>query len=373
MSVTSALILPLFVLLNLSCASSPHAAKREIALSNSFGPPTSDTLFSSYETLNIKLSAPFTTLFQAKLLGKEKFKELPVKGTLIIDDLTLRVQIVLKGNSTAIMCPFPKMELMILDDAYGNTIFSESKTFDLNTHCADKDSRLDEAFKASYYNHREALAYRILDILDIPTFRARPVIIQYLDENKAALKYSQKYQAFLLEDTSSFLKRIDAREIKGFNDGGKESAIRKNPKKAAQYLFTDLSEAPQIDREDAARIALFNEMIGNYDWFIKADSKHMRSKEDLRNLWNVKIVETSNGRWIPFPFDFGLAAVVTGISQPNPYMRVFSSVDLKSQEKLKKQFHEKRIEILQLSLSLDKVGQRYYEETLNKFFEVNKP
>ena len=355
-------------LVSLSCASNKYEQKRDIALSEPFAQAKAGTLFSNYDPLSIKISAPLTRLFKSKLLGPGKLKDFSVKGTLSYANIKLPIRINLKGHSTAIMCPFPKLEITIIKNYYEQTLFSEAKTVDLNTHCDEKNSNLDVAFRSSFFNHREALAYRILDILDVPTFRTRPVLVQYLNEDLLNSDYSNPYQAFFIEDMDALVKRIEAREIKGFRDINKENVIKKNPYKEDTYVFTDLSNAPRVDTEDAARIALFNEMIGNYDWFIKINPEHMRSQFDERNLWNVKIAELKNGKWVLFPYDFSLASVVTGIRNPTGYEKVFLSVNTSSQEKIKNQFLEKKQEIIKLLDSLDPMGKEYYENAIRRFF-----
>ncbi len=344
---------------------------RHIAVSDPFNKPAPGTLFSSYDEMNISISAPFTTLFKDKKLVRQKFKESAQLGIMIIGTDRYPIRIQMKGYSSASMCPFPKIEITILDGRHKNTIFSEARTFDLNTHCADKDHQIDSAFKASFYNHREALIYRVLDILEIPTFKSRPAMVHYTDEDTKII--SGPFQAFFLEDTSSFKKRLDAREIKGVNDPEKNLKVKENPGREADYIFTNVQDSKKIDPEDAAQIALFNEMIGNYDWFIKADPDHMRSAKDLRNLWNTKIIEMQNGSWVIFPQDFSLADVVTGIRKPTHYERVFNLVSATSQKKIKNKFLEKKDEIMQLAESLDPDGKKYFIDALTEFFsELDK-
>lgn len=334
---------------------------RQLALSEPFVKPSEGTLFSSYDEMDISISLPLTTLFESRKLGRSRFKEFAQLGTMTVGKEKYPIRAQVKGFSSAVMCPFPKIEITILEGRHLSTIFSEAKTFDLNTHCSNKNYELDRAFKSSYFNHREALLYRILDILNVPTFKARPTYVKYYDED--TMVTSGPFQAFFLEDMSSFKKRLEAREIKGFNDPEKVQSS-----KAEDYEFTNVQDSKKLDSEDAARIALFNEMVGNYDWFIKADSQHMRSEKDFRNLWNTKIVELKNGKWIIFPQDFSLAETVTGIRKPTYYKRIFDLVSLKSQNKIKRNFLDKKEEILQLSETLDPDGKRYFINALTNFF-----
>lgn len=348
------------------CVQTPLKVERGVATSEPFAKPKVGSLFSSYEPLKIHISAPLTTLFKAKTLGRSQFKKMQVRGTLTYNEVKLPIKIKLKGYSTAVMCPFPKMEITILEKS---SLFLEEKTFDLNTHCDEKDSGLDSAFRASYFNHREALIYRILDVLEIPSYRARPALVHYKDEDpESHIKEQNTYQAFFLEDMSALKKRLDAREIKGSDDPEKEEILAKDQNDPPGFLFTNIQDAQLIDPEDAARIALFQEMIGNYDWFIKADRDHLRSAKDLRNLWNTKILELPDSRWVLFPQDFSLAALVTGIEKPTHFERVFYSVSLSQQMKIKEGFLKKEFEILQLGNSLDPDGKQYFYGKIRKFF-----
>ena len=358
------LALPLLVL---ACATS--SPRRNIAVSEPFELPNSEGVFASYEPLRAELSAPFSSLFKFRKVGHENLKDHPVQGTLKVNGRSYPVKLVMKGFSTALMCPFPKLEISVLDHEKHDRFFKEAKSFDLNTHCAPAEEKMDDAFKASFFNHREQILYRVLDILNMPAFRTRPAFFRYYDEDESKEKQDEHYnQAFLVEDTSAFTKRLDAEEVKGSNDPYKKSIVDRNPGKAKIFKFGDLQNSKMLDPEDAARIALFQEMIGNYDWFIKVNPKHMRSEKDPRNLWNIKIVELKNGKWVMFPQDFSLATAVTGKVNPTLYEKVFQSVSIQSQNKIKTLFLEKKSEILSLRELLDPQGKQYFDLSINKFF-----
>jgi hypothetical protein len=331
--------------------------------------PSQGGLFSSYEPISAKLSAPLTKLFSFRQVGHSNFKDHPVNGTLTIGEKTYPVKLTLKGYSSAIMCPFPKIEFKIMGHDKHDPLFEEARSFDLNTHCASPEQNTDSAFRASFYNHREAVLYRILDILQIPTYRARPAYFRYRDEDQEGSDYGATFEAFFLEDAGAFMERLNAQEIRGIADPDKDDILKRHPEKENEFQFKSINESPEVDSEDAARIALFQYMIGNYDWFIKVDADDMRSAQDFRNLWNTKIVAFPDGKWVMFPQDFNLSTAITGVKKPTNYEKVFQNVSQKSQEKIKKMFLDKKSEILSMKKYLDTQGRIYFDQSVGQFFK----
>ncbi|MNK01245.1 hypothetical protein D3C87_190400 [compost metagenome] len=366
-------ILAVLSSLILSCST----LQRKPATSQPFPAPMAGSLFASYEPLNFELDAPLADLFAQK--GKDHFtaKAATVSGVLSYTDeqnkkVRFPVEVKMKGFSSIQMCSFPKIELKIKSNDRRGTYFENIKTVDLNTHCAENEPESDpyrEYTKDMFYAHREVLIYRMAEVLEIPTLRARPIFIKYRNTKIAKVNQNpEPYRAFFLEDMSDLRKRLQAREIKGVND-----SFKKNPKEGSEdiYIFKDLQSSPQTDVEDAARIALFQAMIGNLDWFIKTKPEHVRfESSDKVNLWNTKILEMTDGRWVLFPQDFNFSGILRGFLYGEMDKVVFNVVDEATQERIKKSFVDKKTEIYSLleTLTKDKQGTELMKSTLDQFY-----
>lgn len=360
-------------------ACSSLSIQRNPAVSEPFAPVEAGSLFANYEPLNIELDAPLKEFFdKVKATAFPANKELSVDGKLYYvnenqERIEIPVEIHAKGFSSLFSCPFPKLELKMKSKDRTGTLFATTKSVDLNTHCQEENAAKYEIFNASFYNHREALIYRMAEVLQIPTYKARPVFAKYINSKIPGVD-NKTYRAFFVEDMGSFRKRLNAKEIKGVNDGLRETEVAKDPSKVSQYVFTDVKSSQQVDPEDASRMALFQAMVANSDWFIKMNPQHFRDLQnsDSTNLWNVKIVELPNGRWVIFPQDFSLSGIFIGQPMNIIDRTVFEFSSQETQDRLKKTFLEKKPEIYALlnTLTQDPKGPELMKATLDNFYRI---
>lgn len=350
----------------LGCQSTPS---REPAVSEPFPAQANSSLFTSYEPMDLTLAAPFTSIAEVKKSGFWTAKEVKFKGALTYRSkdqkrMKFHVEVKMKGFSTLTICPFPKLELSFPEDNPG-TPFAGVKTVDLNTHCSELDDQsVREDYRAAYYNHREVLIYRMLELLEIPTFKARPVFIQYddIEKNSQAPFNAQKiYSAYLLEDMDDLLSYKKLTEV----------LEKPDQKRPHQPVFTHFIEAQKVDPEDIYRIALFQSMIGNWDWFIKMDPEHKRTEKDSESFWNVKVVENQQGKWILFPQDFSLSAMATGNFEPQNMRSIYKVVNAEIQQRIQKAFLDKKVELYKMleTLKDDPKGQENARLLLDHFFK----
>lgn len=353
-------------------------ARPALALSPALPPPAAGTVFASFAPLNIKLRAPFSTLFEAQSLGLAEAKKALVTGEVFVPGvggfpIGYPVEIHMKGFSSLNTCRFPKLELKFISKPTTG-LFTNIKSIDLNTHCAEQDDWVvSEYFRGSFLNHREALIYRMMDVLGMPSLRARPVFAEYEDTfspSTVPLKKDFAYQAFFIEDMSAFTERLNAQEVRGTGDVLKDLITLDHPEKIQMFRFQDVKSSPRIDPEDVARIALLQYLVDNGDWFIKIDSEHERSHDSKINLWNTKIIQTTSGKWIPVPHDFSLSGVLLGSSIPTLDRTIFDVVSAESRKKIKKAFQNKKAELMQLPSELkdDPKGQFQIKGILERFF-----
>jgi hypothetical protein len=315
------------------------------------------SLFSSYEPVSVTLSAPLKTLFSQTRTAE--LKKQSIDGTLTYQDpssqvFSIPVEVRVKGNTTLVLCPFPKLELKIKSPKEAAGIFQGVKSVDLGTHCRDKGQQvLNSNLYQSVFNHREALIYRMAEILGVPTYKARPAVIRYqatgitvVDEN------TQPYQAFFLEDKSAFRKRIGATEF--------------------AEKFESVKDSAYIDYEDAARIALFEVMIGNIDWSLKSDKNDDGMFAAIGyNLWNMRMFEFADKHLLPVPYDFNYAEIIVGGIGVDINKNLFNLAERASQEKIKKSFLSKKAllyKTVESSLKNDPEGIANFKKTLDAFY-----
>lgn len=337
------------------------------ALSDAFSKPESG-LFSTYETANFQLKAPLTTLFKAKKLGFFEVKKVSVEGVLsYIDEaqklISLRVQLHIKGYSSTQLCTFPKLELKIPKSESINTVFQGIKTIDLNTHCVEQDDPSTAVFmeylRSSFNNHREAMIYRIMDILNMPSLRARPILIQYTDTDEKSEIFAKQnfaYQAFFLEDYSDFRKKNNLKAIRGVNDTTKADTDANDSEKLATYVFSNVADSPNIDLDDAARSALLQFFTGNGDWFLQTTKTDVREEGHLdgENLWNMKIVENTKSKWITIPQDFNFSMFMQNYPVVQPInSKIFDLAQTESKIAILESFIIKKAQIYEVVRKLD--------------------
>jgi hypothetical protein len=359
----------LFLVFNV-CFSICHASN------GPFPAPPAGSLFSSQEALSVVLNAPLSTLIKAKDLPFLERKKFTVPGQLSYvgkdgKAVNTDVQIHLKGFTTLSFCPFPKMEMKLVNPPTGS-VFATIKTVDFNTHCAEPtDTSINEFYRASFYNHREVLAYQMMNLLKIPSYQARAVWVQYIDTDspsKINIDPAKPYRAFFLEDMGDFKKRVNVQEIKDSKDPMKAAYP---PDKQQNFIFRSAQESANMDPEDVARVELLESLVGNGDWFLRVQPSDSRGHDTPEGLWNIKILETPERKWIPMAQDFSLSALVVGTPYGIASLRQFNLLTPESKERLKKEFLDHRSELYQLltTLSQDSPGAENAKVLLDQFFQ----
>jgi hypothetical protein len=334
------------------------AATASYGLSEPFPGSPNGTVFADEDILNVELDAPLKELFDKNETNKTDEK-VYVQGKLsYFSDqnakITLPVRLRVKGHSTVAFCPFKKMEIKFKGVDASATIFKNMKSIDLNTHCAEINEldEYEQHFNGSYYNHREVVAYKMAKVLQVPTFQVRALSIRYKNTGLKVDQAQLPYQAFFVEDTGDFLKRIHAREIK--------------LEKLAAAPPLDMRTLPKISHDDLYRAILFNSLIQNSDWDFPRGF-------DGRDLWNMKLIEIQPGKWIPLIYDFSLAPVVTLDRSSLPDVSYYLSVDQNTRMTILVGFKEKRAELYALleTLKNDEPAYKALKKCLDDFFEYN--
>jgi hypothetical protein len=264
----------LFAVLLSSAASLPQQAAAPADLLAGNGP------------IALTLAAPLQELFDKgsedekfSVPGRVSYKD-PSSGVDVQREATVSVRGHTSRRETE--CTFPKLKLT----------FKEGDELKIGTHCGESS---DEALSPKYGRlanekspHREALVYRLLQAAEVPTLRARPATVTYVD--KAQTPLTRK--AFLVEDDGDAKKRLQ---------GTAEIPMEQ---------FADATARGAL--ADAARIWFGQAMIGNFDWHLRNSQEDVYRGNVRKPIWNVLAFDRGGGKTALLAKDFDLAGMVVG-------------------------------------------------------------
>jgi hypothetical protein len=255
-------------------------------------------LFSDDDVLQFRLEAPLQKLFDAK--GDEDFS---VTGTVSYagpgGETTLPgVEIAVRGHTSRRddECTFPKLKLKFPEgEALDRSPFAGSASVKIGTHCGEApDGQLTPKFGRlanEYSPLREAFVYRLIEISGVPTLKARPARITYIDTSAGAAAPLVR-NALILEDDDAARKRLGA---------------------AAEIPMQEFgTAADRLSPADTARLAFAEAMIGNFDWCLKFTADDRYRCDAITPLWNVVVLQKKDGPAFALIQDFDLAGMVTG-------------------------------------------------------------
>jgi len=256
-------------------------------------------IFAGNSPAVLTLTAPFHDLFTRA----QSDTGYHVRGQLTWSDqgsspVTLdRVEISERGHTSrqTTECEFPKLKVDLSDVDRGGTPFEGLKTLKLGTHCGN---RTDDELTPKYGRLaneraplREAMVYRMLQAAGIPTLRARPARVTYVDPDVPDQQPLTRF-ALLLEDDDEAKARLGGSGQIGEEDFG-----------SAREAFNP---------SDTARLAFAQAMIGNFDWCLRMFQGDIYRCDERHPLWNVLAIQRKDARSLPLPYDFDLSGPVVG-------------------------------------------------------------
>jgi hypothetical protein len=174
-------------------------------------------------------------------------------------------------------CSAPPLWVRFDQDHVAGTPFEGQSVLPLTTHCG-KGASLESMnlgirrVDFEQYLLREFLAYRIYNVLTDLSLRTRLVRISYPDPKRPSR--SALHYAF-------FTEHFDA------------AAARTGNERLERGSF----DPERLDAQSAARVALFQFMIGNSDWSIVRER-------------NTMLLQTGQGEQIPVPYDLDMSGLV---------------------------------------------------------------
>ena len=228
-----------------------------------------ERLFGSNEPLEFTLTADFKQVFRSRDTLNVKTH----KATLTVKDssgalVTIPVEVAPRGHFRlrGDVCNFPPIRLIFPKSGLKGTPFAGQNALKLGTHCQKNDKEYHE------YPVREHATYEVLNMLTDASFKSRLANVTYVPVGEEKDQVTRI--GLLIEDEGDMAKRNSGR-IQTLRGGS----------------FADM------DPVQTALITVFAYFVGNTDF-------------SVWSLHNVRLVATSDGRYVPVPYDFDWSGVV---------------------------------------------------------------
>ena len=236
-------------------------------------------LFETTELLEIELTGPLGSVLADREERRERRFRLRQGG--LEQDVWVRLRG--KSRSRQSICQFPPLRFRFED---GRGAFAGQEKLKLVTHCRNSD-RGDADVMEEY------AAYRIFNLLTPVSLRVRPLHVTYTDTDGELDKRARQRYGFVIESVPELAARTggEPRELEGV---------------ALSWL----------DPDQAARVYVFQYLIGNTDWsFIAGDGAQYCCH-------NGRLLEIDD-RIHYVPYDFDLAGLVdTRYAKPDPSLHL---------------------------------------------------
>jgi hypothetical protein len=226
-------------------------------------------LFASEDPIHITIQAPLSTLVRNR-------GDAVIQGTLTDPGgQQLPVALSVRGitRRASDICDFPPLRVQFTAGPPATSLFAGQKKLKLVTHCKSNPSFQQKVLL-------EYSAYRMYNLLTPHSFRARLANIDYVGADGRPIISRIGY---FLEDLSDLAHR------NGMN----------------QTHAPNLIPLADLSPPDAARYALFQDMIANHDWSMRAGPA---GKECCHNA--ELMGPLAPGATIPVPYDFDFSGFV---------------------------------------------------------------
>lgn len=232
-------------------------------------PPT--PLFASDAPIPISIRGPMSLIARSA-----ERAPIPRDATLALtgsaDQLAVRLSPRGISRRNKETCPFPPLRVDIAQPPAATSLFAGQRRLKLVTHCRPA---------ASFQQHLllEYAAYRMFNLVSPFSYRARLATIDYIESNGRALP--RRY-GFFIEDTGDMARRNGLQEAR----------------------VGDRVPSAQLEPRQAARVAMFQYMIGNLDWSMRAGPPGEGC------CHNGRLLAGNGAFYTPVPYDFDYSGLV---------------------------------------------------------------
>jgi hypothetical protein len=250
---------------------SPAFGQNDITKTNSALPDTSLKSFRLFEDAN---PLEITLRFDLSAYFRSKPKKGYIKANITFhlnnkDSISRNIKLGSRGEFRNQYCAFPPIELNFKNADFGYSDLNRVSKLKLVTQC--KTGSINEN-----YVLREYLTYKLFQVFTDTSFRVRLLTINYIDTEKRRKPIRQS--GFFIEPVEFLTSRTNSVQIN-------------TPTLNQKSIFPAIMD----------RLAIFNYMIGNYDWAVP--KQH-----------NVKVIKplvyNSAGLAIAVPYDFDWTGLV---------------------------------------------------------------
>lgn len=302
----------------------------------------SNNLFDSRETIKIKITAPFQSLFANKQSQNLTLLNQTIDGSLEVfneytqEVETYEIQLKMRGNMTLGSCDFPKLKVKFKKEQTTKKRLFNRKSYDLATHCINEVTPTSNYFQKNILSaspHRESFILDLQRDLGMTSPLTRNAIIDYIDNTNPdqIVTYANR-DAFFIESTGNLIKRMNGLyPVIGTTDYSKKAMTSTEEEDdAPRRLFINVKENPQVNMEEVLKLTLFQVLVANMDFFIKTDLT--QSPYGDIQLWNVKLMAQDENHWSIYGNDYNLAMIT---SNEHTSSIMLSSYSVKDIEKFK--------------------------------------
>jgi hypothetical protein len=225
-------------------------------------------LFTDSQLVEVSLTFDITT-FLAEKPADEYLSAKMVLNRGRPDSLQLDILLRARGNYRYRNCPFPPIRLNLAESGTQYSDLEQMDNLKMVTHCRD-----DEEYMV--YLLREYLIYRLYNIITDNSFRVRLLRVHYIDTGSGDNSFTTL--AFVIEpvDVVETRLKVDEKEEVGIG-------------------------MDKLDPLNRHRLAIFQFMIANNDWFVST-------------VHNIKLFKPSEedpeNDYIALPYDFDYSGFV---------------------------------------------------------------
>jgi len=232
---------------------------------------TAKPLFSSDVPIKVTIQGPVGAIVRN---AADSVTPRPATLTLANPAETHQIQLSPRGLSrrTGGICTFPPLRVDISRPPADTSLFKGQKRLKLVTHCQSSPN---------YQQHLllEYSAYRILNLMTPLSYRVRLATVDYAE---ASGKVTASRWGFFVEDLDDLAKRNGLTEAR----------------------VGDRITSAQLEPTQAARVALFQYMIANLDWSMRAGPPGEGC------CHNSRLLNGPGGALVPVTYDFDYSGLV---------------------------------------------------------------